>query len=93
MSNEEIIEMVRKVADEATGCTEDECKYVEFSRSDFYKAVTAFARLIEAATREEDVDTCLEVRLNDGDGQHTQWYAGLMSVQQPFAIREVQREN
>ncbi len=61
ITDEEIIEMARKVADDATGCTEDECKYVEFSRSDFYKTMTTFARLIQQKQIDVDAGICMSL--------------------------------
>ncbi len=51
MTDDRIKELAIALADEETGCTEDECRYVEFERNAFYAAMQRFARAIEAECR------------------------------------------
>jgi hypothetical protein len=67
--NEEILKLARECG------FDDPIKFAD--ESVYAKKLIAFAHAIAAEQREIDARICELARAEDGDGQHTQWYAGV----------------
>jgi hypothetical protein len=72
MNNEEILKQAKRHQDALIGDGTELIGY-EFSVA----SIIAFARVIMLEQMECDAKICELVRIEDGDGQHTQWYAGV----------------